>query len=151
MNEYRISIRRRRILLRILFWFTLAMNIVIGELFVRNILPDQRTFTDLANNFSRIVYFGFLIYLGFAIHNCTKLLQNEASLKEKYIASRDERSLFIREKVNRIAFDVFFAVLFCATFIASLINMAVFHTLVAVLAFVVILKAVLQVYMERKY
>lgn len=126
--------------IRILWCVLVAM---LGYMiFVGETGGDSRIMTPLANIFSRVVFFGGMIYVISRIVNNKKLLQNPYLLKEQRMMEQDERNRYMHDKSGGIVWDILFICLLFVTLTASLYNMAAFYTSFAILALAVLLKLV---------
>lgn len=102
---------------------------------------DSRITTDLARNFSRLVYFGGLAYMIAGILRNKKVLGSSILLKEQMREEQDERNQYLHDKSGGLVMDILLVSLLFFTWTASLFHMAVFYTAFAVLALAAGLKA----------
>lgn len=79
-----------------------------------------------------------------------KALNDENMLKVLYIKETDERSVFIAKKTATLSFNISLSVIAIATIVSGFFNITVFFTLLGVLAFIAITKAVLKMYYKKK-
>lgn len=102
---------------------------------------DSRIMTDLADSFSRIVFFGGMVYVICRIVHNKKLLRSRLLLKEQMLAEADERNRYLHDKSGGIVVDVLLAFLLFITLTASLFDMTAFYVSLAILVIVLALKA----------
>lgn len=102
---------------------------------------DSRIMTDLASQFSRIVFFGGMIYVITRIAHNKKLLGNRLLRKEQMQEETDERNRYLHDKSGGIVLDILLACLLFITLTASLFDMTAFYMSLAILAIAVVLKA----------
>lgn len=102
---------------------------------------DSRIMTDLASQFSRIVFFGGMIYVITRIVHNKKLLGNRLLRKEQMQEETDERNRYLHDKSGGIVLDILLACLLFITLTASLFDMTAFYMSLAILAIAVVLKA----------
>lgn len=126
--------------IRILYLLLIAMLIymvVIGELGG----GDSRIMTDLASHFSRIVFFGSIIYVISRIAHNKKLLRNRLLRKEQMLEERDERNRYLHDKSGGTVLDILLICLLFITLTASMFDMTAFYVSLAILTIALILKA----------
>ena len=133
---YYDRIRRRNRALVCLLIFMFVYMIVIGELG----LGDSRIMSPLADDVSRIIFFGGMIWIVWKIVRNRKLLNNTGLLKEQFISETDERKQYLHDKSGGVVWDILFVVLLFFTLTASLVNMPAFYTAYAILVCAAILK-----------
>ncbi|MBR6571575.1 MAG: hypothetical protein IKK75_14090 [Clostridia bacterium] len=136
--SYSERIRWRVRGLWLLLLLMLVYMVVIGELG----LGDSRMMTSFAEQFSRICFFGGMIWVICKIHQNQKLLQNQYLLKEKKKEEQDERNQYLHDKSGGMVWDILLICLLFITLTASLSNMAAFYTSFAILCLMVLLKAI---------
>ena len=78
-------------------------------------------------------------------------LRDEKKLKELYIAENDERSKFIRTQIGGTGLNIIVGGIALGTVISGFFNEIVFFTLLGVLLFTVLVKAVLKFMYFKKY
>ena len=115
----------------------LVYMFVIGELGG----GDSRIMTPLAGRFSRIVFFGGLVYVVWRIRQNKKLLRSRQLLQQQMKAELDERNQYLHDKSGGIVADILLAILLFVTLTASMFDMAAFYTAFSVLAAAILLKA----------
>ena len=115
----------------------LVYMFVIGELGG----GDSRIMTPLAGRFSRIVFFGGLVYVVWRIRQNKKLLRSSQLLPQQMKAELDERNQYLHDKSGGIVADILLAILLFVTLTASMFDMAAFYTAFSVLAAAILLKA----------
>ena len=126
--------------IRILYLLLLAMlvyMVVVAELGG----GDSRIMTDLANRFSRIVFFGGMIYVITRIVHNKKLLRNRLLLKEQMLEEADERNRYLHDKSGGMVLDILLACLLFITLTASLFDMTAFYVSFWILIIALVLKA----------
>lgn len=114
----------------------LVYMFVIGELGG----GDSRIMTPLAGRFSRIVFFGGLVYVVWRIRQNKKLLRSRQLLQQQMKAELDERNQYLHDKSGGIVADILLAILLFVTLTASMFDMAAFYTVFSVLAAAILLK-----------
>ncbi len=125
--------------IRILYLLLIAMLIymvAVGELGG----GDSRIMTNLANRFSRIVFFGGMAYVISRIVHNKKLLRNRLLLKEQRLEETDERNRYLHDKSGGIVLDILLACLLFITLTASLFDMTAFYVSFAILVIALVLK-----------
>ena len=141
--SYSSLIRWRIRLLYLLLTFMLVYMVVVSELGG----GDSRVMNNLAQNFSRLVFFGGMAYVISRIVHNKKLLQNRLLLKEQMLTEQDERNLYLHDKSGGIVLDILMACVLFITLIeldtltASLFHMVVFYACLGILILAIILKA----------
>lgn len=135
--NYEAKIKWRIRILYLLLIAMLAYMVAIAELGG----GDSRIMTQLANTFSRIVFFGGMIYVISRIVHNKKLLGNRLLRKEQLLRETDERNRYLHDKSGGIVLDILLACLLFITLTASLFDMTAFYVSFAILAIAVILKA----------
>lgn len=128
---------RIRVLWMILF-LMFAYIVVIGEMK----LGDSRVMTTFAEDVSRIIFFGGMIWVIYKIVQNKKLLNNQCLLKQKIMAEKDERNQYLHDKSGGIVWDILFVCLLFITLTASLSNMPAFYVSFALLCIAVGLKLI---------
>lgn len=135
--DYGTKIKWRIRILYLLLIAMLAYMVAIVELGG----GDSRIMTDLASQFSRIVFFGGMIYVITRIVHNKKLLGNRLLRKEQMLEEADERNRYLHDKSGGIVLDILLACLLFITLTASLFDMTAFYMSLAILAIAVVLKA----------
>ncbi len=135
--SYSSLIRWRIRLLYLLLTFMLVYMVVVSELGG----GDSRVMNNLAQNFSRLVFFGGMAYVISRIVHNKKLLQNRLLLKEQMLTEQDERNLYLHDKSGGIVLDILMACVLFITLTASLFHMVVFYACLGILILAIILKA----------
>lgn len=130
----RIRWRNRALLCLLLFMF--IYMIIIGELG----LGDSRIMSPLAEDVSRIIFFGGMIWVVWKIIRNKKILGSAGLLKEQLKTEMDERKQYLHDKSGGLVWDIMFVVLLFVTLTTSLVNMPAFYTAYALLSCAVILK-----------
>ena len=130
--NYETQIKRRIRILYLLLTAMLAYMVAIAEMGG----GDSRIMTDLADRFSRIVFFGGMIYVVSRIVHNKKLLRNRLLLKEQMLRNR-----YLHDKSGGLVLDILLICLLFITLTASLFDMTAFYVSFAILAVALILKA----------
>ena len=135
--DYETKIKWR---IRILYLLLIAMLVYMVTV-VELGGGDSRIMTDLASQFSRIVFFGGMIYVITRIVHNKKLLGNRLLRKEQMLEEMDERNRYLHDKSGGIVLDILLACLLFITLTASQFDMTAFYMSLAILAIAVVLKA----------
>lgn len=130
------KIRWRNRALWCLLVLMLIYMVVIGEIG----WGDSRVMTTLADNVSRTIFFGGMIWVIYKIVRNKKLLKNQWLLKEQMKNESDERNQYLHDKSGGIVWDIMFVCLLFITLTTSLINMPAFYTSFTILVMAVVLK-----------
>lgn len=130
------KIRWRIRALWMLLVLMLVYMVVIGEMN----LGDSRVMTTLADDVSRTIFFGGMIWVIYRIVQNKKLLNNQWLLKQKLKDELDERNQYLHDKSGGIVWDIMFICLLFVTLTTSLTNMPAFYASFAILCVAVILK-----------
>jgi len=112
--------------------------VVIGEMN----FGDSRVMTSLAENVSRTIFFGGMIWVIHKIVKNKKLLKSQWQLKEQMKNELDERNQYLHDKSGGIVWDIMFVCLLFVTLTTSLINMPAFYASFTMLCIAVLLKVV---------
>ena len=91
-----------------------------------------------------------IVLLGRAI-KAKNALKNETKLQQLYVASTDERMLFIEKSTANLATNIFVVVLGITAIIFTYINEAIFYTLFYVFIFYLIITVICNIYYNKKY
>ena len=91
-----------------------------------------------------------IVLLGRAI-KAKKALKNETKLQQLYVASTDERMLFIEKSAANLATNIFVVVLGIAAIIFTYINETIYYTLLYVFIFYLIITFICNIYYNKKY
>lgn len=150
MKSYRRLPFREQIKWRIrgqwaVFFLMLVYMIVIGETGG----GDSRIMTPLAAGFSRVAFFGGMLYIIYRLIRNKKLLKDQKLLKEKFLAEKDERRRYLHDKSGGIVWDILFVLLLCAALTASLYDMAAFYAVYGILLMAVIIKIGFYIYYSK--
>lgn len=135
--DYETKIKWRIRILYLLLIAMLAYMVAIVELGG----GDSRIMTDLASQFSRIVFFGGMIYVITRIAHNKKLLGNRLLRKEQMLEETDERNRYLHDKSGGIVLDILLACLLFITLTASLFDMTAFYVSFTILIIALLLKA----------
>ena len=135
--DYETKIKWR---IRILYLLLIAMLVYMVTV-VELGGGDSRIMTDLASQFSRIVFFGGMIYVITRIVHNKKLLGNRLLRKEQMQEETDERNRYLHDKSGGIVLDILLACLLFITLTASLFDMSAFYVSFATLIVALVLKA----------
>ena len=120
---------------------------VIGELG----LGDSRKMTSLAQDVSRIIFFGGLLYLIIKIRSLKKILRNENKLLERFQYELDERKQYIYNKSGGIVVDILIVILLFITCTLAMYNNNMFNTAFAILLITVVLKFIFYLILSKIY
>lgn len=101
---------------------------------------DSRIMTDLAHSVMVVIYFGGILWCLRHISRLKKLLTDPSRMKDKLLAERDERRIYLRDKSGGIVWDALFVCLLFITLTASLYDMAAFAASFAILMIAIALK-----------
>lgn len=131
------KIKWRNRALGVLLVLMLAYMVLVGELG----LGDSRVMSTLADDVSRLIFFGGMIWIVYKIILNNKLLKNKQMLKDKLKNEQDERRLYLHDKSGGMVWDILFVCLMFITLTTSLINMPAFYTALVILILAIALKA----------
>lgn len=131
------KIKWRNRALGVLLVLMLAYMVLVGELG----LGDSRVMSTLADDVSRLIFFGGMIWIVYKIILNNKLLKNKQMLKDKLKNEQDERRLYLHDKSGGMVWDILFVCLLFITLTTSLINMPAFYTALVILILAIALKA----------
>lgn len=134
--SYSERIRWRIRLLWLVLISMLVYMVVIGEIDG----GDSRIMTTLADDVSRTIFFGGMLYVICQIVHNQKLLKNRLLLKEQMKKEQDERNRYLYDKSGGLVMDILLVCLLFVTLTTSLFNMAAFYTSLAILATAIVLK-----------
>lgn len=110
---------------------------------------DSRIMTELANRFSRLVFFGGMVYVISRIIHNKKLLRNRTLLKQQMLEETDERNRYLHDKSGGLVLDILLVCLLLITLTASLFDMTAFYVSFVILVITVILKTGAYLYYSR--
>jgi hypothetical protein len=102
---------------------------------------DSRIMTQTAQNVSRLLFFGGLLYIIYRIKVNNKLLNNIQLLKEQMKNEQDERNQHLYDKSGGVVVNILLMILLFTTFTASLFNMPAFYLSLSILLIIVVLKS----------
>ncbi len=148
--KYEAQLKRRLVIYRILIVALLVSIFLIGVLSDRGILLDSRSMSITAQQVSRIIVFGGIIFLLIMHHRTVRLLQNKAELNERHIKENDERQIFINDKSNTLTLELLFGIGIIALLILSYVDMIAFTTVYATVIAGLLLKGVSYFYYKKK-
>lgn len=152
MEQCERKIKMERYFLKVLFWLSIALCIVIGELGGRvDWILDGREITSFAHMIQSVLILGWLIFLRIRIRKCGRLLQNDYLLTEYHLQQSDERERYIDGVVGKYELQLLIVGLGVATFFATFLNMTVFYTCFSILCFIIIIKYFFKWYLDMKY
>ena len=142
MKQFEQLTYTKKIKWRIRFlWLTIAVMlvymVVVGEIGG----GDSRIMTSFANDVSRTIFFGGLVYVIYRLYKNKTLLKDRIGLKKQMQIEQDERNQYIHDKSGGLVVDLLLLFLLFTTLTASLFNMAAFYTSVTILAVTIALKA----------
>lgn len=123
-----------------MLWITLMAMLVYIVIVGETGGGDSRMMTDLADNVSRIIIFGGMIYIAIRIQQNKKLLKNRMLLKDQFLKEQDERNQYLHDKSGGIILDILLVILLFTTATAALYNMAAFYVSFAILVVTIFLK-----------
>ena len=132
---------KNRILTAVLVLMVIYM-VVIGELQ----LGDSRMMSPLAKLFSRIIFFGGIIYIANRIRRNRKLLNNQIILKEALYREKDEMNRQLHEKSGGVVWDVLLICQLFITLTTSFISMPAFYCAFTTLFILVVSKTTAWLY-----
>ncbi|NLK42792.1 MAG: hypothetical protein GX300_00150 [Tissierellia bacterium] len=141
MDNYRIKIRNRIILLLILFISMVSVYLVL--------FLNQDKLVKSSND---IVYFHGGVLTSFGILLILNVFKNliamkdEKKLKKLYIEEHDERSIMIMQKTGAIGINICIVGLGFATIIAGYFNKIAFLALLGATLFVSLVKGIFKIY-----
>ncbi|MCI9338602.1 MAG: hypothetical protein HFH93_13900 [Lachnospiraceae bacterium] len=110
---------------------------------------DSRIMTELANRFSRLVFFGGMVYVISRIIHNKKLLRNRILLKQQMLEETDERNRYLHDKSGGLVLDILLVCLLLITLTASLFDMTAFYVSFVILVITVVLKTGAYLYYSR--
>lgn len=105
----------------------LAVMVIVGEMDAVTLL-DSRSMDRTAQDASRIIFFGALIWQIVRIVRTKRLLRRSLERRERQIIEEDERRIAIRQRSGALAMDILLALLFAAVFFLAYVDMAAFYT-----------------------
>ena len=91
-----------------------------------------------------------IVLLRYAI-KAKNALKNETKLQQLYVASTDERMLFIEKSTANLTTNIFVVVLGIAAIIFTYINETIYYTLFYVFIFYLIITVICNIYYNKKY
>lgn len=130
------KIKWRNRALGVLLVLMLLYMVLVGELG----LGDSRMMSTLADDVSRLIFFGGMIWIVYKIILNRKLLKNRQMLKDKLKNEQDERRHYLHDKSGGMVWDILFVCLLFITLTTSLINMPAFYTALVILLLSIVLK-----------
>lgn len=123
-----------------ILWITLAAMLIYIFIVGETGGGDSRIMTDLADNVSRIIIFGGMIYIVIKIRQNKKLLNNRSLLKDQLLKEQDERNQYLHDKSGGTVLDILLIVLLFITATAALYNMAAFYVSFTILVVTILMK-----------
>ena len=132
------------ITLAILF-FTVTVTLVILNAF--EIL--QPVATSMGTVYGASMGSGIVLLI-YAI-KAKNALKNETKLQQLYVASTDERMLFIEKNSANLATNIFVVVLGITAIIFTYINETIYYTLFYVFIFYLVITFICNIYYNKKY
>lgn len=159
MENFRKQIKRRmttNVVFAVLFAVLMAVLVILD---MNNawsmVLPAEFTGGDESLDFLAGFRTGFCTsVIGFAVVRAiiyARTLKDEKKLKAMYIKETDERNLLIAQKTSSAGFVVTIMGLAVASVVVSFFSRTILYTLICVILFVAIVKAVFSIYFSRKY
>ncbi len=142
MEKYKNLPYRAKVQWRIRCLKVLIVVMIIYMVFIAEMGGgDSRIMTQTAQNISRLLFFGGLLYIICKIRANKKLLNNMQLLKEQMTNEQDERNQYLYDKSGGIVVNILLMVLLFTTFTASLFNMSVFYLSLSILLIIIVLKS----------
>lgn len=135
--NYETQIKWRVRVLYLILVGMLVYMVVVGELGG----GDSRIMTQLARNFSRIVFFGGMAYVISRIIHNKKLLRSRPLRRAQMLEEADERNRYLHDKSGGIVLDILLICLLFITLTASMFDMTAFYVSLAILIIALVLKA----------
>ena len=126
----------------------LAVMVIVGEMDAVTLL-DSRSMDRTAQDASRIIFFGALIWQIVRIVRTKRLLRRSLERRERQIIEEDERRIAIRQRSGALAMDILLALLFAAVFFLAYVDMAAFYTAYWTLLAALALKGGLTLYYSK--
>lgn len=137
-------IRRNRVLYLVLLLMLVYM-VVVGELG----LGDSRHMSRMAEDISRLIFFGGMIFVIRKIIRNKKILKNKELLKEKMRQESDEWNQTLYEKSGGIVWDTVLISQLFITLTASLMDMSAFYASFSTLMILLVIKAISFFYFRK--
>ena len=124
-----------------ILWITLAAMLIYIVVVGETGGGDSRIMTDMADNVSKIIIFGGIIYIVVRIVHNKKLLQNRLLLKNQLLKELDERNQYLHDKSGGAILDILLLILLFITATTALYNMIAFYVSLSILVVTILLKA----------
>ena len=147
MEKFEKRLRTRIWACRLIIVLMLAVMVIIGE---ADGLLDSRTMSRTAQDVSRLIFFGTLIWLIVRIARAKRLLNRKLDRRERQILEEDERRVAIRQQSGALAMDVLLVLLLAAVFVLAFVDMTAFHTAYAILLTAAALRGAAAIYYSRR-
>lgn len=141
MDNFKLKIRNRIVLLIVLFVSMIAVYLVL--------FLNQDKLLKSSNhivNFHGGALTSFSILLILSIFKNLIAIKDEKRLKKLYIEEHDERSILIMQKTGAVGINICILGLACATIIAGYFNEVVFFTLLGATLFVSVIKGLFKIH-----
>lgn len=148
MEKYEKKLKMRIRVSWITIILLLAVMVFIGETDTV-LLLDSRNMDRIAQDASRIIFFGALIWQIVRIVRTKRLLNCRHDRRERQITEEDERRIAIQQKSGASAMNALLVLLFAAVFFLAYVNMAAFYTAYWILLAALLLKVGLTVYYSK--
>lgn len=146
MNNYRIALKRR------IVWLFALDALAIVFIIISGYYAPKLTFVHGFIRGSQIGIFTALqAFVLFSLIRSCQAIKDEGKLRALQIAENDERAKFIRDKIGGGGFNFSIAAIALATVVAGCFEEKIYFTLLAVTAFMVLVKAALKVYYNTKF
>lgn len=147
MEKFEKRLRTRIWACRLIIVLMLAVMVIIGE---ADGLLDSRTMSRTAQDVSRLIFFGTLIWLIVRIARAKRLLNRKLDRRERQIIEEDERRTAIRQQGSALAMDALLVLLLTAVFVLAYVDMTAFHTAYAILLTAAALRGAAAIYYSRR-
>lgn len=125
----------------------LVYMFIVGELG----LGDSRKMSSLANDISRIIFFGGLLYVILKIVSFKKMLKDKTKLLTELQSELDERKQYIHDKSGGIVVDILLLILLFITCTSALYDTVIFNTAFAILLITIGLKILSYIILNKIY
>lgn len=146
-KDYTSTVKKRIALFWTLLILMIIYNIVVGIMG----LGDSRRMSFLAENVSRIIYFGGLIYVIIKIVHWNKILKDKGKLTAQFWSELDERKELIYDKSGGLIFDILLFILLVITCTAAVFEETAFCVSFFILLTAIALKMTGFIVCSKKY
>ena len=142
----------KKIRYRIRFlWLTIIAMLIYMVWVGQNGGGDSRIMSNLADQISRLIFFGGMIFIFYRIYYNKKLLKNKLLLEEQKLREYDERQQFLHSQSGGTVVDLLLLFLLFITVHTSLFNMDAFHISLIILLITLGLKILFYMVYARKH